>query len=1135
MAAEPIDIELRDKIASSITSKLLAIADASLKAYGAVGQLTEALSQSSSTQLGDAAAKVADNQDKVAAAVKRTGAVARKAASDVNAFGETEADVTKRLQGVAQAAITASQNQIALANTAAAAANQQSILAKQTNASATASQTAAKAYTAQMQALLATGRAGGAGGAAAAGAVPTVPAGAAANTNAAAAAMKGLGGATVGTRRELLVLVHEFVSGNFNRIPGSILVLAERMGGLGAVVGALTGLLNPLNLAFAALVAVVAGYEIALASAEAAQRAFNNTLKVTQNAAGLTYDTYNELAKSIASANDVTISSSKEIVSALAASGRFQKDEIAEITDATIKLSKSTGQSTDDIVKDFIRAADGPAKYAEELQKKLAFVSPAVLNHIKELDGAGEHAEGMRVFSKGLFDYLSTHPPEVLTGLSKFFHDFKLSIDGATESLKANALALSQGNSPAQAITDLNKQLKEAKEGFYSVTEGIETFVPPNEALVKSLESQLAAITAQKSATEAAAKAQSDRTQQIKASGDALERLDSKFESNRGNAYKLEQELRNLKNTITEAEKDPTGSFKTDPRYLYAIANRAKIEADLKRKYRPEEPKNTAEETRATFLQKVNSELIKQASYYDEISERREALRKADEVDIQLAAKKIHGRTPAPLSGDERQQIIDEEALVQTRKRLSAATDQLYSASDTVRLRNYNEQQQALSALQEKGYLSAAETADAQRKITYEYDQATDKLFGFNKAIADETKLLGYNSRERQVQAAVLAEQNRLLPQGKKLSDDQVKSIEDQTRALQHLQDVAAASDQLYQQTAGAQIKLQAELEATSKAYKDGSISADLYNQKLVEIQVSTANLNLANGVGSFEDAVTSSLGRIREGYTNVAKGLSDSFGEFFKSAADGFANTAAHAIIFGGSFKEALGDVARQALEGLLASLIKLGIQYGVNALLSNTAEVEKATTKTAVIAEETAAALAAIGTTTAASVVAAGLTAAAWAPAAAAVSLASYGANAIPASAGIAETYALTSLLSAIPGFSEGGFTGNIASNQIAGVVHGSEFVTNAAATARNRPLLEAMNSGATVGTGNGGVVVYNQGTPQNYQQDGYDSEGRMRLIARDEIAQRAPAAVANDLRNPNSTTSKSLRDTHKVERKR
>ncbi|WP_133936973.1 MULTISPECIES: phage tail tape measure protein [unclassified Curtobacterium] len=50
-------------------------------------------------------------------------------------------------------------------------------------------------------------------------------------------------------------------------------------------------------------------------------------------------------------------------------------------------------------------------------------------------------------------------------------------------------------------------------------------------------------------------------------------------------------------------------------------------------------------------------------------------------------------------------------------------------------------------------------------------------------------------------------------------------------------------------------------------------------------------------------------------------------------------------------------------------------------------------------------------------------------------------------------------------VPGYQVGGYTGDGATGQVAGLVHGREFVMNASATAANRQLLEAMNQGGNV----------------------------------------------------------------------
>jgi hypothetical protein len=66
----------------------------------------------------------------------------------------------------------------------------------------------------------------------------------------------------------------------------------------------------------------------------------------------------------------------------------------------------------------------------------------------------------------------------------------------------------------------------------------------------------------------------------------------------------------------------------------------------------------------------------------------------------------------------------------------------------------------------------------------------------------------------------------------------------------------------------------------------------------------------------------------------------------------------------------------------------------------------------------------------------------------------------------AGFAAVQALKALLqSALSGFEEGGYTGNGGTKQVAGVVHGQEFVMTAETTRKNRALLEHLHSGKSV----------------------------------------------------------------------
>jgi hypothetical protein len=120
---------------------------------------------------------------------------------------------------------------------------------------------------------------------------------------------------------------------------------------------------------------------------------------------------------------------------------------------------------------------------------------------------------------------------------------------------------------------------------------------------------------------------------------------------------------------------------------------------------------------------------------------------------------------------------------------------------------------------------------------------------------------------------------------------------------------------------------------------------------------------------------------------------------------------------------------------------------------------------------------------------------------------------------------------------GFKDGGYTGDVGVNSVAGVVHGREFVVNAQATARNRQALENINRGGTAG-GSPNITIQNFGTSKEFEVQQL-SETEIRVIARDEAAaavrSQAPGVVATQLGNPNSSVSKSLARNTQTARRR
>ena len=325
-------------------------------------------------------------------------------------------------------------------------------------------------------------------------------------------------------------------------------------------------------------------------------------------------------------------------------------------------------------------------------------------------------------------------------------------------------------------------------------------------------------------------------------------------------------------------------------------------------------------------------------------------------------------------------------------------------------------------------------------------------------------------------------------------------------------------------------------MNALKSAYDEGIISLEQYNLRLTDTGLAIAQLHQDQGFSTFTEDVSLALAHITEGYEGVAAGLTETFGNFFSSFTQGFADSIGRAVVESENLGEALHNVAKSAISSLISSLVQLGIQYVVNAALGQSVAAATMTASTAM------------------GVASATTLAAAYAPAAAAVSLASFGANAAPAMTGIAATYGLTQMLSVPVGFKEGGYTGNIGEDQVAGVVHGGEYVFDAKSVQRiGIDTLESMQKGSigsVPASSSGGnilspapaspvnVSIENYGTSKAFEVEQL-SESEIRVIARDEAREvtreYAPKVIASNIGNPNSAVSKSLGKNTKAERRR
>ncbi|KEY87834.1 phage tail length tape measure family protein [Pseudomonas capeferrum] len=187
------------------------------------------------------------------------------------------------------------------------------------------------------------------------------------------------------------------------------------------------------------------------------------------------------------------------------------------------------------------------------------------------------------------------------------------------------------------------------------------------------------------------------------------------------------------------------------------------------------------------------------------------------------------------------------------------------------------------------------------------------------------------------------------------------------------------------------------------------------------------------------------------QNFGNQARDIAGQTESIFSSAFNNISTDITDAIMNGQLSFSSLGDIASNVVREIITGFVRMGVQMALNAALNAT-----------------------LGTAAAGqSMILAGTTATAWAPAAAMASLATLGANSVPAAAALTSTTALATSLAVIPGFATGGYVsgaGTGTSDSIMARLSDGEFVVNAAATKRNRALLEAINSNERVSVAGG-----------------------------------------------------------------
>lgn len=174
-------------------------------------------------------------------------------------------------------------------------------------------------------------------------------------------------------------------------------------GALKSISDTITGLLTPVRLATGALGGIGLGAAAAAISWQSSQREIELALAGIGRAAGASASDVNKIAEAHSSVATISISEARQVALALAETGKVSASTFGPILDVTKNFATTLNLSIGEAGKTLAGAFADPVKGADELDRKLGFLSDATKTLISNLAASGDRVGAQ----KALLDAMS--------------------------------------------------------------------------------------------------------------------------------------------------------------------------------------------------------------------------------------------------------------------------------------------------------------------------------------------------------------------------------------------------------------------------------------------------------------------------------------------------------------------------------------------------------------------------------------------------------------------------------------------------------------------------------------------------------------------------------------------------------
>jgi lambda family phage tail tape measure protein len=274
--------------------------------------------------------------------------------------------------------------------------------------------------------------------------------------------------------------------------------IKDSFGGFKNTFQAFAQVLTPARLAIGGVAGAVALLGAAFYKGEDEANEFNKTMALSGNVANVTYAQFRRLAAQLSSTSGGTIGNNKDLLMGALGTGAFGQQSLEPAVAAMARVRELSGQTSDAVVKDFASMATGVANWAAAHNRAYAYLTIEQFQYIKALEQAGNTEAAMAYNSRLLNAELEKRRPQ-LGFLEKAWKSLGESASLAWDKM----LGLGRPDSIEDKINDLTSKLNaKVGRGGINALQGKDR---------ERAESQLAALRAQKEASDQIAKADADK------------------------------------------------------------------------------------------------------------------------------------------------------------------------------------------------------------------------------------------------------------------------------------------------------------------------------------------------------------------------------------------------------------------------------------------------------------------------------------------------------------------------------------------------------------------------------------------------------------------------------------------------